>query len=215
MSIIAGAIFPLTGIPDSLPKAIPQQMGGVPLPHSGPLIPPGMPQNMLQALKAMSPAEKQQFAGQWVMRQNIMVCFYISDFTPEGCELIGGCLLLVQRQQLQQAQAAQLAAQQGPGMLNFNPNMQPPTGNQPNMNFAVNMMAAGGPPQGNFMMNRNSQTQGGHPGNMAAGQLGGAMPMNLGAPSGGNMNYEALQAMMQRNSGGGMGLGQNLGQKTL
>jgi hypothetical protein len=90
MSIIAGAIFPLTGIPDSLPKAIPQQMGGVPLPHSGPLIPPGMPQNMLQALKAMSPAEKQQFAGQWVMRQNIMVCFYIPDFTPEGCELIGG-----------------------------------------------------------------------------------------------------------------------------
>ena len=69
MSIIAGAIFPLTGIPDSLPKGIPQQMGA-PMPHSGPSL------SSIQALQAMSPAEKRHFMNQYnnLIRQNMMVC---------------------------------------------------------------------------------------------------------------------------------------------
>jgi len=74
-SFIAGAIFPLTGIPDTLPKAIPQQMGVVPLP--GPSLPPSMPQAMIQALKAMSPTERQQIMAQWFMRHNLMVFFLV------------------------------------------------------------------------------------------------------------------------------------------
>src|SRR5260221_11855740 len=59
-SFIAGAIFPLTGIPDTLPD---------------PSLPPSMPQVMIQALKAMSPAERQQIMAQWFMRHNLVVFF--------------------------------------------------------------------------------------------------------------------------------------------
>jgi hypothetical protein len=86
MRIIAGAIFPLTGIPDSLPKAIPQQqMGGVPMTqqHSGPSLPPGMPQNMIQTLKAMNPAERQHVMTQWLLRQSVMVRLFL-NLTPHA-----------------------------------------------------------------------------------------------------------------------------------
>ncbi len=81
--------------------------------------------------------------------------------------------------------------------------MQLPAGNQAS---GLNMMG-GVPPQGNFMINQNSQTQGGLPANM----VGGTMPMMPGAPTGGNISYEALQSLMQRNAGNGMNLGQNMG----
>ena len=76
------------------------------------------------------------------------------------------------------------------------------------MDLGLNPMGIG-PPQGNFMMNRNSQMHG-LPATMTAGPLGGTMPMNP-TPSGGNMSYEALQALMQRNGGIGMNMGQNMG----
>jgi len=83
--------------------------------------------------------------------------------------------------------------------------MQLPASNQAS---GLNMM--GVPPQGNFMMNQNSQTQGGLPANMS-GSVGGTMPMIPGAHTGGNMSYETLQSLMQRNAGNGMNLGQNMG----
>jgi hypothetical protein len=70
-SHIAAAIFPLTGMPETLPKAIPQRMGGVSLPA----LPASMPQGMIQALKSMTPAERQQIMSQWFIRHNIMVGF--------------------------------------------------------------------------------------------------------------------------------------------
>jgi len=110
----------------------------------------------------------------------------------------------------QQQQAAQLANQQGPGISDFNPNIQHPTTNQANIASALNMMGGGGPPQGNFMMNRNPQTHGGLAG-MTAGSVGGAMPLNPGVPTGGDISYETLQSLMQRNPSNGMNLGQNMG----
>jgi len=58
---------------------------------------------------------------------------------------------------------------------------------------------AGSSFQGNFMMNR-TPTQG-LPGNVTHGAQ---MTMNSGAGPGGNINYELLQSMMQRNVNGGM-----------
>jgi len=143
------------------------------LPHPSPL-PVNMSQNMIQTLKSMSQAERQQVMSQWLMRQNFL---------------------------RQQQQAVQSVNQQGPS---FNPNMLVSTANQVNAASAVNMMGGGGPFQGNFAMNQNPQTQGGLSGSMTAGPLGSVMPMNHGAPSGGDINYE-LQSMMQRNAGNGMG----------
>jgi len=85
--------------------------------------------------------------------------------------------------------------------------MQLPAGSQVS---GLNMMG-GVPSQGNFMMNQNSQTQGGLPANILSGSVGGTMPMMPGASTGGNMSYEALQSLMQRNAGNGMNLGQNMG----
>lgn len=110
----------------------------------------------------------------------------------------------IQRQQ----QVAHLTTQQS---SSFNSNMEHPPANQANFSSALD--ASGGPSQGNFIMNHNSQSQGGLRANTAAGPLGSTMAMSS-APTTGIINYEVLQSMMQRNASNRMSLGQNMGPKT-
>jgi len=160
-----------------------------------------LPPVIARSLANMPLSERQQVIARYILSQGGQVSKLLV--------IVGGSYLFQQlpQQLQQQLQQQALLNQQipGPGGLSsFTPNTPNPSGPNPSMVAALNMMSAQS--HGNPMMNITP------PNGVLGNALGGPMPMN---PMGGmphNVNSDMFTSFLQRNAGNGMNMGHNMGQ---
>lgn len=195
---LAAAVSPLTGLLD-LPASMLSMSGFYQSPPDPSSI--SLPPAIAKGLANMPPNERQQMIARYILSQGGQV----SKASLSSCWRILSFQQLPQQLQQQQQQALLNQQMPGPGGLSsFAPSMSIPSGPNPSMVAALNMMSTQS--HGNPTMNVTP------PSGALGNALGGQMPMN---PMGGmphNVSSDVLKSFLQRNAGNGVNMGHNMGQ---